>query len=111
MRSHHSLFPVKPKPPQRVRLVAGLCLRRFGCGLAAFQHKGIKADADTIDVSLPDTWRDEHLFALKQALQRYDCRFGPRSFCGPLSAWPRQAQRVSTIPDAVFDLLRKSGAA
>ena len=40
--------------------------------LAALRHKGIKADADTIAASLQGTWRDEHLFALEQAMQRYD---------------------------------------
>ena len=40
--------------------------------LAALRHKGIKADADTIAASLQGTWRDEHLFALAQAMQRYD---------------------------------------
>ena len=40
--------------------------------LAALRHKGIKADADTIAASLQGTWRDEHLFALGQAMQRYD---------------------------------------
>ena len=40
--------------------------------LAALRHRGIKADADTIAASLQGTWRDEHLFALAQAMQRYD---------------------------------------
>ena len=40
--------------------------------LAAFRHRGIKAAADTIAASLQCTWREEHLFALDQAMQRYD---------------------------------------
>ncbi len=40
--------------------------------LAALRHRGIKADADTIAASLQGTWREEHLFALEQAMQRYD---------------------------------------
>ncbi len=40
--------------------------------LAALRHRGIKADADTIAASLQGTWRDEHLLALEQAMQRYD---------------------------------------
>ena len=36
------------------------------------RHRGIKADADTIAASLQGTWREEHLFALEQAMQRYD---------------------------------------
>ena len=40
--------------------------------LATLRHRGIKADADTIAASLQGTWREEHLFALEQAMQRYD---------------------------------------
>ena len=40
--------------------------------LAALRHKGIKTDADTMAASLQGTWREEHLFALEQAMQRYD---------------------------------------
>ena len=40
--------------------------------LAALRHRGVKADADTIAASLQGTWREEHLFALEQAMQRYD---------------------------------------
>ena len=31
-----------------------------------------RASADTIAASLEGTWREEHLFALQQAMQRYD---------------------------------------
>ena len=40
--------------------------------LASFRDRRIKASADTIAASLQGTWREEHLFALEQALQRYD---------------------------------------
>ena len=40
--------------------------------LARLRHRRIKADADTIAASLQGTWREEHLFALEQAVQRYD---------------------------------------
>ena len=40
--------------------------------LASFRHRRIKASADTIAASLEGTWREEHLFALEQAMQRYD---------------------------------------
>ena len=40
--------------------------------LATLRHRGIEADADTIAASLQGTWREEHLFALEQAMQRYD---------------------------------------
>ena len=40
--------------------------------LASYRHRRIKASADTIAASLEGTWREEHLFALEQAVQRYD---------------------------------------
>ena len=40
--------------------------------LAALRHRRVKADADTIAASLQWTRREEHLFALEQAMQRYD---------------------------------------
>ena len=40
--------------------------------LAALRHRRVKADSDTIAASLQGTRREEHLFALEQATQRYD---------------------------------------
>ena len=40
--------------------------------LASFRHRRVKANADTIAASLEGTWREEHLFALEQAMLRYD---------------------------------------
>ncbi|MDE0028539.1 MAG: IS110 family transposase [Deltaproteobacteria bacterium] len=40
--------------------------------LASFRHRQVKASGDTIAASLEGTWREEHLFALEQAMQRYD---------------------------------------
>lgn len=40
--------------------------------LASFRHWNVKASADTIAASLEGTWREEHVFALEQAMQRYD---------------------------------------
>ena len=40
--------------------------------LAALRHRRIKADADMIAASLQGTWREGHLLALAQAMQRYD---------------------------------------
>ena len=40
--------------------------------LAGLRHQRIKASAETIAASLEGTWREGHLFALEQALQRYD---------------------------------------
>ena len=40
--------------------------------LASLRDSRIKASADTLAASLQGTWRDEHLFALEQTMQRYD---------------------------------------
>ena len=40
--------------------------------LAAMRDRRIKSSSSTIAASLEGTWREEHLFALKQALERYD---------------------------------------
>ena len=50
-------------------IVAG---ERDGATLARFRHRSVKADEATIARSLRGTWREEHLFALEQALERYD---------------------------------------
>ena len=50
-------------------VVAG---ERDGAVLAGFRNARCKADRATIAESLRGNWRDEHLFALKQALARHD---------------------------------------
>ena len=50
-------------------IVAG---ERDGAVLAGFRDGRCKADAATIAASLEGNWRAEHLFALQQALERYD---------------------------------------
>jgi len=40
--------------------------------LANHRDRRVKADAETIARSLRGTWRAEHVFALRQALERYD---------------------------------------
>ena len=45
---------------------------RDGNVLASFRDRRVKADEITIARSLNGNWRDEHLFALQQALERYD---------------------------------------
>ena len=50
-------------------MVAG---ERDGTVLAQLRDPRVKADAATIARSLRGTWRDEHLFALEQALECYD---------------------------------------
>ncbi len=50
-------------------IVAG---ERDGKKLASFRDRRVKADEQTIARSLEGTWRAEHVFALAQALERYD---------------------------------------
>ena len=50
-------------------MVAG---ERDGTALARLRDRRVKADEATIARSLEGTWREEHLFALEQALERYD---------------------------------------
>ncbi len=50
-------------------IVAG---ERDGRTLAQMKHRGIHASVDEIARSLQGNWRDEHLFALKQALAGFD---------------------------------------
>ncbi len=50
-------------------IVAG---ERDGAILARFRDRRCKADAATVAASLRGNWRDEHLFALAQALARHD---------------------------------------
>ena len=59
-------------------IVAG---ERDGAVLAGFRDGRCKADATTIAASLRGNWRDEHLFALEQALQRYDALQGQIAAC------------------------------
>lgn len=50
-------------------IVAG---ERDGQVLARFRDRRVKADEATLARSLKGTWREEHLFELGQALERYD---------------------------------------
>ena len=59
-------------------IVAG---ERDGAVLARFRHGRCKADAATIAASLRGNWRGEHLFALEQALARYDMLQGQIEAC------------------------------
>ena len=51
-------------------IVAG---ERDATVLAGLRDRRVKADQDTIARSLRGNWREEHLFALAQALERCDC--------------------------------------
>ena len=59
-------------------IVAG---ERDGAVLAGLRDGRCKADAATIARSLRGTWRDEHLFALEQALERHDALQGQIAAC------------------------------
>ena len=59
-------------------IVAG---ERDGVVLAEFRDGRCKADAATIAASLAGNWRAEHLFALEQALARYDALQGQIAAC------------------------------
>ena len=59
-------------------IVAG---ERDGAVLAGFRDGRCKADAATIAASLRGNWRDEHLFALAQALARHDMPRGQIEAC------------------------------
>ena len=50
-------------------MVAG---ERDGTVLARLRDRRVKADEETIARSLQGNWREEHVFALAQALERYD---------------------------------------
>ena len=50
-------------------MVAG---ERDGTVLARLRDRRVKADEETIARSLQGNWREEHLFTLAQALERYD---------------------------------------
>ena len=59
-------------------IVAG---ERDGAALARFRDRRCKADEATIAASLRGNWRDEHLFALAQALMRHDMLQGQIEAC------------------------------
>lgn len=59
-------------------IVAG---ERDGHRLAQYRDRRVKADAETLARSLRGTWREEHVFALEQALERYDLLQGQIRRC------------------------------
>ena len=59
-------------------IVAG---ERDAAVLAKFRDRRCKADEATITASLRGNWRDEHVFALQQALARYDMLHGQIEEC------------------------------
>ena len=59
-------------------IVAG---ERDGTKLAAMRDRRVRADEATIARSLRGTWREEHLFTLRQALEHYDFLGGQIQAC------------------------------
>ena len=71
-------------------MVAG---ERDGTVLARLRDRRVKADEETIARSLQGNWREEHLFALAQALERYDLLSGQIA-----QTEERIAATLSTLP-------------
>ena len=60
--------------------------------LAALRDKRIRAGADRIAAALGGTWREEHMFALEQAMQRFDFLTEQIDECGA-----RIAERIDAL--------------
>ena len=76
-------------------IVAG---ERDGTVLARLRDRRVKADEQTLARSLRGNWREEHLFALAQALEHYDFLIQPLEHCET-----RMAQTLKTLaPDTAF---------
>lgn len=102
--------------------------QREPCALATLRDPHCKADADTIARALEGTWRQEHLFELRQALELFefyqkqiaacDCqieaqliRFADKPDAAPLTDAPRRpkARRSALSFDARQHLHRLTG--
>ena len=70
---------------------------RDGAVLARYRDRRCRADEETLSASLQGNWRDEHLFALEQALTRHDMLQG-------------QIQACEARIDAELDELARDGA-
>ena len=70
---------------------------RDGAVLARYRDRRCRADEETLSASLQGNWRDEHLFALEQALARHDMLQG-------------QIQACEARIDAELDELARDGA-
>ena len=96
--------------------------------LAAMRQRGVKNDEATIAKALTGTWREEHLFALKQALELFDIyhekirecdekieeqmsRFAPKSDPKDLPKKPGGSSRRKNQPhfDVREELYRMTG--
>jgi transposase len=69
-------------------IVAG---ERDGVKLAQFRDPRCKSSAETIAKALTGTWKEEHLFALKQSLELYDF------YTQQVANWDAQIQQQYTV--------------
>jgi transposase len=71
LQLHHVLSDITGVTGQQIlrAIVAG---ERNPAVLAAYRHSGCKADEATLIKALTGSWREEHLFVLKQALALFD---------------------------------------
>jgi len=72
LKLHHVISDLSGQTGLRIvrAIVAG---ERDGLKLAALKDRRIKSDVSTIAKALEGDYRAEHLFALKQGLELYDC--------------------------------------
>ena len=87
-------------------IVAG---QRDGAVLAGFRDGRCKADEATIAASLCGNWRDEHLFALEQALARHDALQGQIEACEVRINDELDKLAISDMPDPPADKRSRKG--
>ncbi|MCY3641065.1 MAG: IS110 family transposase [Gammaproteobacteria bacterium] len=87
-------------------IVAG---ERDGARLAGFRDGRCKAEEATIAASLQGNWRDEHLFALAQALERHDALQGQVEACEARINAELDALARPGLPDPPADRRSRKG--
>ena len=80
-------------------IVAG---ERDGTAPARLRDRRVKADEETIARSLEGNWRDEHLFAVEQGLERYDL---------PTRQIERAEARIEALVETLADEVDESAGA
>jgi transposase len=95
---HHVITDIMGTTGQAIvrAIVAG---ERDTSVLAALRDRRIKADAATIAASLQGNWRDEHLFAAKQALALFDAYASQIAQCDAELERLLGALKVHDVPD------------
>ena len=88
-------------------IVAG---ERDATVLARLRHRQVKADEETIARSLRGNWREEHLFELAQALERYDFLSAQIERCeARMAATLSSLAQDADMADSAAPLLAASG--